>query len=151
MRQWQRLWWIAGWIVVIGAVVVCAGSPSSGSDKNAPSYAEEAQARAAQVRVTELNQALAMAATGPGGDLSAHDYRLGPGDVIKIEAPQVPEIQGLSFWMLWSGMPEFPVGGGSIAMFTSTSTTRASGSSTRSVWRVICGPIDMPRPRRQRP
>ncbi|WP_170164770.1 polysaccharide biosynthesis/export family protein [Thiocapsa rosea] len=97
--------------VGIGSVVGCAGSPSSGAGKNAPSYAEEAQARAAQVRLTELNQALAMASNGPGGDLSAHDYRLGPGDVIKIEAPQVPEIQGLRVRITGPGTVNLPLVG----------------------------------------
>ncbi|MFB1488254.1 MULTISPECIES: polysaccharide biosynthesis/export family protein [unclassified Thiocapsa] len=98
--------------VFVIALVGCASPRSDGSDAAAAgSIAAEAQARADQARVMDLNRQLTLAATSQSSNLSSHDYRLGPGDVIKIEAPQAPEINSLSVRITGPGTVNLPLVG----------------------------------------
>jgi polysaccharide export outer membrane protein len=92
----------------------CAGGKKSSDGADAASIESdtirlEAQARAEEARVQELNRQIAMANPGMISELSSHDYRLGPGDVIKIEAPQAPEINGLSVRITGPGTVTIPL------------------------------------------
>lgn len=106
----------ARWCVLLLVSVItlagCASPRSDGSDAaEAGSIAAEAQARAEQARVMDLNRQLTLAATAQSSNLSTHDYRLGPGDVIKIEAPQAPEINSLSVRITGPGSVNLPLVG----------------------------------------
>ncbi|RKT45275.1 polysaccharide export outer membrane protein [Thiocapsa rosea] len=104
--------WSGVLLVLVVALMGCASPRSDGSDAAAAgSIAAEAQARAEQARVMDLNRQLTLAATSQSSNLSTHDYRLGPGDVIKIEAPQAPEINSLSVRITGPGTVNLPLVG----------------------------------------
>jgi len=121
--RWRRLLgslklpWL---LVLLSAVVLgCAappkegvgGSAAAGSDATEGSLAAQAQARRDQAELLELNRQLSLMASAAPADLSAHDYRLGPGDVVRIEAPQAPEINGLSVRISGPGTVNLPLVG----------------------------------------
>jgi polysaccharide export outer membrane protein len=87
------------------------GSVVSGANGVDASLAAEAQARRDEAEVRELNRQLGMRATAAPANLTDHDYRLGPGDVVKIEAPQAPEINGLSVRISGPGTVNLPLVG----------------------------------------
>ncbi|MBK8640051.1 MAG: polysaccharide biosynthesis/export family protein [Chromatiaceae bacterium] len=76
----------------------------------AASSLQSAQALAGEARMAELNRQLATrASASPIADRTAFDYRLGPGDLIKIEAPQAPEINGLTARLSGPGTIALPL------------------------------------------
>jgi polysaccharide export outer membrane protein len=110
MSRTIRARWLALLVVSLAALAGCASPGGERSDAaTAGSIAAEAQARAEQSRVMELNRQLTMAASTQSSNLSTHDYRLGPGDVIKIEAPQAPEINSLSVRITGPGTVNLPL------------------------------------------
>jgi polysaccharide export outer membrane protein len=97
-------------ITLLG-LIGCAGAPTQGSEAASATIAAEAQVRAEQSRVLELNRQLTMAAVAQQPNLLTQDYRLGPGDVVKIEAPQAPELNGLSVRITGPGTVNLPLVG----------------------------------------
>jgi polysaccharide export outer membrane protein len=105
-------------IVLIASTTLlaaCAGAPAQ--DANTPATASindasldaQARARADAARVRELNQQLAAVGADPSAQNPNQDYRLGPGDLIKIQAPQVPEIDGLQARLSGPGSISVPL------------------------------------------
>lgn len=89
-----------------------AGAPGGSRPEAAGgSLAAQAQARSDQAELLELNRQLSLMASAAPADLGAHDYRLGPGDVVRIEAPQAPEINGLSVRVSGPGTVNLPLVG----------------------------------------
>jgi polysaccharide export outer membrane protein len=87
------------------------GSVVSGAAGVDDSLAAQAQARRDEAEVRELNRQLGLMATATAPNLSNHDYRLGPGDVVKIEAPQAPELNGLTVRISGPGTVNLPLVG----------------------------------------
>ncbi len=95
-------------LLPLAALLGCATGTNSGAESGTPSsLAAESRARAEQARVEDLNRQLTAAAQS--SSLSTHDYILGPGDVVKIEAPQMPEINGLSVRITGPGTVNLPL------------------------------------------
>jgi len=100
--------------VVLALLFGCAGPSNQRMDAagSAAGYAEvmpEARARADAARVLDLNRQLSVAGAEKSSAPSTYDYRLGPGDVVKIEAPQVPEINELSVRIAGPGTVSVPL------------------------------------------
>ncbi|MCF7984797.1 MAG: polysaccharide export protein [Thiohalocapsa sp.] len=100
-------------VAAIAALFAGCGTPPKGAGQGAApqDLAAEAQARSDEARLQNLNRQLAMAAVAQAPDPSRHDYRLGPDDVIKIEAPQAPEINGLKVRITGPGTATLPLVG----------------------------------------
>jgi polysaccharide export outer membrane protein len=96
-------------LVALALLIGCATPQTEGTETgNEESRAAEARARAEQSRVDQLNRDLTMAAA-QAGNAASFDYMLGPGDVVKIEAPQIPEINGLSVRITGPGTVNLPL------------------------------------------
>ncbi|MFZ1573716.1 MAG: polysaccharide biosynthesis/export family protein [Chromatiaceae bacterium] len=114
-----RIAWRAAILPVLALLLAllqgCASQsmPESQTDPAATTAASSlpsAQALAGEARRSELNRQLtARASTSPIADRTAFDYRLGPGDLIKIEAPQAPEINGLTARLSGPGAIALPL------------------------------------------
>lgn len=93
--------------ILVGA---CATNPADAERTEAQrDLAAAAEARAEEARVQAMNQQIATAAAAQGALLAGQDYRLGPGDVIRIEAPQFDEIKGLSVRVSGRGTVTLPL------------------------------------------
>jgi polysaccharide biosynthesis/export protein len=108
-RAFNARWLIVA-LVSLAVLLGCAGAGNEGAEVGSTGQlAAEARSRAEQSRVDTLNQQLTLAAAAQSPNLSTHDYLLGPGDVVKIEAPQAPEINGLSVRITGPGTVNLPL------------------------------------------
>lgn len=92
------------------AVSGCASSPAETERAQAQAtLTAEAEARVEEARLQDLNQQIAATAAAQGALIAGQDYRLGPGDVIRIEAPQLEEIGGLKVRISGRGTVTLPM------------------------------------------
>jgi len=128
---------LASLTVVVALLFGCAGSSNQRVDAAgaAGGYTEltpEARARADQARVLDLNRQLTAAGAETRTEPASYDYRLGPGDVVKIEAPQVPEINDLSVRIAGPGTVSVPLLG----------ELKLGGLTTRDAERLLVQRLD---------
>jgi len=105
-------------------------TPESQTDPAATTTASSLaspQALTGEVRMSELNRQLTtLASASELANRAAFDYRLGPGDLIKIEAPQAPEINGLTARLSGPGTINLPLLGElALGGMTTTQAQRA--------------------------